>query len=134
MIIFDLKKNIANTVVSCLHNFSYKSDHSSVKLTIDDINSYDRGPGYFKLNNSLILDHEYQQTIKESIKEIATINKDANPNTVWKIMKGTVRNETIKYASLKIENIKNEIKYIQQLEGKLSNSGNSELHDRKNQI
>ena len=71
-----------------------------VKLTIA-INSYERGPGYFKLNNSLILDNEYQQTIKESIKEIAAINKDANPNTLWEIIKGTVRNETIKYASLK---------------------------------
>ena len=39
--------------------------------------------------------YEYQQTIKESIKEIATINKDANPNTLWEIIKGTVRNETI---------------------------------------
>ena len=130
---FLISKNIANTVVSCEHNFSYKSDHSIVKLTID-INSYERGPGYFKLNNSLILDNEYQQTIKESIKEIATINKDANPNTLWEIIKGTVRNETIKYASLKKkENLKNEIKYtkdIEQLERELSNADDSELHDR----
>ena len=130
---FLISKNIANTVVSCEYNFSYKSDHSIVKLTID-INSYERGPGYFKLNNSLILDNEYQQTIKESIKEIATINKDANPNTLWEIIKGTVRNETIKYASLKKkENLKNEIKYtkdIEQLERELSNADDSELHDR----
>ena len=38
---------IAYIVVSCEHNFSYKSDHSIVKLTIDII-SYERGPGYFK--------------------------------------------------------------------------------------
>ena len=130
---FLISKNIANTVVSCEHNFSYKSDHSIVKLTIDT-NSYERGPGYFKLNNSLILDNEYQQTIKESIKEIATMNKDANPNTLWEIIKGTVRNETIKYASLKKkENLKNEIKYtkdIEQLERELSNADDSELHDR----
>ena len=130
---FLISKNIANTVVSCEHNFSYKSDHSIVKLTIDT-NSYERGPGYFKLNNSLILDNEYQQTIKESIKEIATINKNANPNTLWEIIKGTVRNETIKYASLKKkENLKNEIKYtkdIEQLERELSNADDSELHDR----
>ena len=48
-------------------------------------------------------------------------------------MKGTVRHETIKYASYKKENIKNEIKYtkyIEQLESKLSNAGDSKLHDR----
>ena len=62
---------------------------------------------FFKLNNSLLLDNEYQQATKESIKEIATIDKDANQNTLWKIIKGTVRNETIKYASFKKkENLK----------------------------
>ena len=45
----------------------------------------------------------------------------------------SVRNETIKYASLKTKkNFKNEIKYtkdIEQLESELSNSDDSELHD-----
>ena len=49
-------------------------------------------------------------------------------------IKGTVRNETIRYASLKKkENLKNEIKCtkdIEQLEIELSNSDDSELHDR----
>ena len=49
-------------------------------------------------------------------------------------MKGTVRNKTIKYASLKKnKNLKNEIKYtkdIEQLERELRNSDDSELHDR----
>ena len=33
--------------------------------------------------------------------EIVEINKDANPNTLWELVKGTIRNETIKYASKK---------------------------------
>ena len=89
-----------------------------MKLTID-ISSYERGQGYFKLNNSLLLDNEYQHTIKENIEEIATMYKDANPNTLWKIIKGIVRSETIKYASLKKkENLNNEIKYTKDVEKK----------------
>ena len=39
-----------------------------------------RGPGYFKLNNSLLLDKDYQETVKKSIAEI---NKEAN--TKWEL-------------------------------------------------
>ena len=52
----------------------------NVTLSIDS-NVYNRGPGYFKLNNSLLLDSEYQQRIKENINDIAEINKNAKPNT-----------------------------------------------------
>ena len=66
--------------MSCKHNIGYKSDHSKVSLNIDLIN-LTRGPGYFKLNNSLLLDKDYQETVKKSIAEIAEITKEANPNT-----------------------------------------------------
>ena len=60
-----------------------------------------KGPGYFKLNNTLLLENEYKETIKTHILETVNINKDANPNTLWELVKGTIRNETIKYASTK---------------------------------
>ena len=49
---FLLSKRIAKTVIFCEHETSFKSDHSIVSLSIDS-NVYNRGPGYFKLNNSL---------------------------------------------------------------------------------
>ena len=75
-------------------------DHSKVSLNIDLLN-LTRGPGYLKLNNSLLLDNDYQETVKQSIAEIADINKETNPNTKWELIKGTIRNETIKYATYK---------------------------------
>ena len=72
-------------------------DHSKVSLNIDLLN-LTRGPGYFKLNNSLLLDNDYQETVKKSI---ADINKEANTNTEWELIKGTIRNKTIKYATYK---------------------------------
>ena len=97
---FLISENLKNLIVTCKHNISYKSDHSPVCLNIDVIN-LTRGPGYFKLNNSLLLDTEYQETIKKSINEIALINEGSNPNTLWELIKGTVRNETIKYETKK---------------------------------
>ena len=55
------------------------------------------------MNNSLILDKDYQNKIKLSIQETAEINKNSNPNTLLEIIKGNIRNETIKYASNKMK-------------------------------
>ena len=60
-----------------------------------------RGPGYFKLNSSLLLDSLYQENVKQSINETILINRDVNPNTLWELIKSAVRNETIKYATKK---------------------------------
>ena len=133
---FLISKSITNIVISCEHKISYTSNHSIVTLSIDS-NIYNRGPGYFKLNNSLLLDNESQQKIKDNINDIARINKDANPNTLWGIIKGTIRNETIKYASLKkkrntqIE--KNQTKEIQRLEIELKSSDDPLQNERLKQ-
>ena len=122
---FLISENLRNSVVSCKHNIGYKSDHSKVSLNIDLIN-LTRGPGYFKLNNSLLLDKDYQETVKKNIAEIAEINKEANPNTKWELIKGTIRNKTIKYATYKKkETNKHEKKLtneINELQNKISES------------
>lgn len=97
---FLISDNIVNSIVSSEHKISYKSDHSIVVLELD-VFSISRGPGYFKLNNSFLLENDYQELIRNSITEISTINSMANPNTLWELIKGTVRNETIKYATKK---------------------------------
>ena len=66
-----------------------------------DLINLTRGPGYFKLNSSHLLIEDYQETIKNCIAEIAEINKHANQNTKWELIKGTVRNETVNYATFK---------------------------------
>ena len=42
------------------------------------------------MNNSLLLDEDYKVKIKRSINEITTINKEANPNTLCELIKGTI--------------------------------------------
>ena len=95
---FLVSENVRNFVISCKHNISYKSDHCPVSITLD-LSQHFRDPGYFKMNNSLLLNPDYQEIIRESINETTTINADANPNTLWELIKGTIRNETIKYAA-----------------------------------
>ena len=63
------------------------------------LTSEQRGPGYFKINNSLLLQDNYQEKIRNAIRETAKINSSANPNVLWESIKGEIRNETIQYAT-----------------------------------
>ena len=97
---FLVSSNLVNIITNCKITTGFRSDHSLVYFNLN-IDNQTRGPGYFKLNNSVILEQEYQNKIKQSIEEVATINRDTNPNTLWQVIKGTIRNESIKYTATK---------------------------------
>ena len=106
---FLVSTNLVNIITKCTITSGFRSDHSLVYFNIT-IDNQPRGPGYFKLNNSVLLETQYQEKIKQSISEQAEINKEANPNTLWQIIKGTIRNESIKYTANKKKNtLKQEI-------------------------
>ena len=69
------------------------------------------------------MDKDYQILIKQSIAETIEINNDANPNTLWELIKGAIRNVAIKFATAKTKkDIKNEtnLKHeIENIEAKL---------------
>ena len=48
-----------------------------------------------------MLQTDYQNIIRNNIKDIVSINKESNPNTLWELIKGSIRNETIKYTTYK---------------------------------
>ena len=95
---------ISETLVNFINNSvikpGYNTDHSLISLNIDFI-KLEKGPGVFKLNNSILLESEYQNKIKACIIETSNINKESNPNTLWELIKGAIRNETIKYTTTK---------------------------------
>ena len=59
---FLISDNLISNVISCEHWTSFRTDHSPVILNIN-LTNVDRGTGYVKLNNSFILDNEYQECI-----------------------------------------------------------------------
>ena len=97
---FLVSNSFLNQISKCRIQPGFISDHSVISLELN-LNKIERGKGYFKVNNSLVLQPGYQDKIRNSIKETVDINKNANPNTLWEIIKGGIRNETIKYASFK---------------------------------
>ena len=108
-----------------LVSYGFKTDHSTVSMVLNIIHSK-RGPGSFKTNNSILLENDYQETVREAIREITNINKDANPNTLWELIKGTIRNKSMKYSSekrIKHHTVKQELlNKIQKIQNDIENS------------
>ena len=55
---FLLSENITNYIIKTQIKPGYNSDHSLVSIEIDFV-KLDRGPGVFKMNNSVLLENEY---------------------------------------------------------------------------
>ena len=122
---FLISENLVNAIKSAKIKAGYKSDHSIIDISFDFI-KVEKGPGYFKLNNSLLLDNNYQTSIKNKISETVDLNKHANPNTLWELIKGCIRNTTITFASSKkkkeLEKEKQLTKDIEIIQNKLITS------------
>ena len=95
---FLISDNIINILKDTSISPGYKTDHSLVSLTLSTL-KYERGPGYFKLNNSILTDENYQNNIRKCIIDTARNNNNCNANTLWEVIKGSIRNETIKYTT-----------------------------------
>ena len=138
---FLVSKDIATYVNECKISTGFKSDHSLVYFNIN-INKIKRGPGYFKLNNSILFDKEYQRKVRSSINDTVHINKDANPNTLWEVIKGNIRNETMSFTCMKRkkekteeEQLKNEIDALEtQILENQNESLITKLKEKKNNL
>ena len=92
--LFLVSNSIVNSVCDCTIIPGFKSDHSIATMNIH-LTSEQHGPGFFKINISLLLQNNYQEKIRISIREIAEIKSLANPNVLCEVIKGAIRNDTI---------------------------------------
>ena len=69
-------------------------------------NNKPRGPGFWKLNTSFLLDSEFIELIKKTIDEVAMENRnndDVDAVLLWDTMKMQIRSSSLKYAREKKE-------------------------------
>ena len=81
----------------------YKTDDSLITIHFAS-NSNPRGPGFWKLNTSFLLDCEYIELIKKTTDEVAKKyrNKDdVDAALLWDTMKMQIRSSSLKYARVK---------------------------------
>jgi len=44
------------------------------------------------MNNSILIENKYQIKIKETIENTVNENANCNPNKLWEIIKGNIKN------------------------------------------
>lgn len=82
-------------------HYGIKSDHSAITLTIQ-INQTRRGPGFWKFNESLLLDKEYTASTSALIKSImAERHNFSNINSLWEWLKYNIRKHAIDFSKRK---------------------------------
>ena len=114
----------------------YKTDHSMIRMKFR-ITSNKRGPGYWKLNCSLLAEEQYVEKIRKIIQETQENNPNTDPPLLWDTVKCRVRGETIAYASKNKrehgEKIKKLEKKLQMLQENLL-SNQYEIEDVKTEL
>ena len=120
---FLLAQSLCNRVRVCKIGSSFLSDHSTVHVSMK-LDRVTRGPGYWKLNCSLLKDKEYVTTVKQVINECETLYEETDIDEVlfWETLKMNIRSATIQYSCKKKKlRIKRELELeecIKQLESR----------------
>ena len=103
---FLVSKQFINYVIKTETRTSIAPDHKAIFLSLKIENSFKRGPGTWKFNNSLLQDENYLQLIKDSYASIENKYKDVeNKQLLWELIKMEIRAETISYSKTKRVNM-----------------------------
>ena len=125
--------DVENTVIEP----SVKTDHSLIKINLNLKKTPERGRGFWKINNSLLMDKDYTKLINSLLENCsAKFQNVQNKALVWDCTKCEIRGATIQFAVQKAKekrqyetNLRAELKV---LEDKLDN--NEEVMDTYNTV
>jgi exonuclease III len=93
--------NLCNTTKKAQISHGYRSDHSYISLELAQ-DKIERGPGFWKLNTSHLIETEYVNLIKDTIKETQNLyESDMSPTQLWEIIKYEIKKRSINYGAIK---------------------------------
>ena len=84
---------------------AYKTDHSLCKIYIN-YHSNPRGPGFWKLNSSLLSEVDNVNAIKSTIAETASEyenNEEVDEVLLWEMIKLKIIDASMKYSKVKMK-------------------------------
>ena len=91
-----------------------RTDHRAITLEIDSLSDQQRGPSFWKFNNSLLDDAFFVERLRENFpKWIEEITFGDDSRIKWDWMKFKIRGESISYSKLKVKERRNRIQKIE---------------------
>ena len=77
-------------------SFGFKTDHSLISINLAT-HSNQWGPGYWKLNTSLLSDNDYVNKIRMTVKDVNdeySYDASVNPALKWEMIKLKIREQS----------------------------------------
>ena len=109
------------------------SDHKLTKI-IMKLNNFQRGPGYWKFNSSLLNDIEYTEQVNKLIDHHLAGQEENDAEMVWEMLKIKIKSHCIQYSSNKPKRtppLHEQIKRLTELQNALcSDPTNKMLQDQ----
>ena len=104
---------VNKTEKTCIYP-GFRTDHSLITISIQ-LHNEKRGPGFWKLNVSLLLDKEYVSKIRKVITDSYNLYKSQGtaPDMIWEVIKSDIRGETIKFSSFRKKQRVNRLKTLE---------------------
>ena len=109
LISFGLTGFVENSCIKC----GYKSDHSSVEISIN-IAHQARGRGFWKFNCSLLQNKDYESLVIKTLNETVEDNMGITPDLLWETIKCRIRGATIQFCSRIKRNKMNNLKILEE--------------------
>ncbi|CAH3189030.1 unnamed protein product [Porites lobata] len=80
-----------------------KTDHAAIELNLTDSNQNSKGPGFWKMNVSLLEDPNYLEELKQNIPLWKTTGSDnlSDKRCIWDWLKYNIRNHAILFSKKK---------------------------------
>ena len=105
-----ISEKLADLVTSCKIFHAPETDHSAISLHLQaKIKQQDRGPGFWKFNNSLLRDEAYVNELRKNINSYrAKYESIDDKGLKWDLIKMEIRGFTVKYAKSKAKRRKND--------------------------
>ena len=112
------------------------SDHSLVSVTLQ-VSKFQRGPGYWRFNSSLLADKDYVNLINELLDEKLKVPHEDNRSKM-EFIKYVVKKATIEYLSLKKKGQNNTLQVLERklnrLQNKVDNNLSEGIFEIKDQV
>ena len=118
-------------IKNSLYLSSIKTDHRGLYLAVD-LDPFERGQGFWKLNTTMLYEKEYVEKINEEIRKTIDICQKDNARVTWEKLKKRVKKLSIQYARNRTSMEK---LVIAQLSEKVNDyEANQPLNDRENTV
>ena len=112
---FLISNELSNHASDCCINFAPNTDHSAVEINlIAEEFKQNKGPGFWKLNSSLLEDNRYVSQLRENILEFKSKYETVKDLGLrWDLIKMEIRGFTVKYTKIKARRRRDEEQILQ---------------------